>query len=819
MPERHPMTIPSEPLPAMKPHGAAIAPWARGAQWVVGLAATMLLVISLGGYLYDRTQRQQIAAQHLRLIVTGPAQLQPGAAAEYAISTTAITGDPLPAQIELSLYSPDGKRVVGHNFMTDDSGRLQDAIPADMALGSQAELRVMALHSAQREEIRTMLAVEPARYTTQLAVDKPRYRPGETVFYRSLTLSRFGLGAERALPIHFEVLAPGGAVAPRSAREAVTDRGVGDGAYVLADDLPAGRYTLRVRSSDRSFAEQEQSFLVRRGGDSPPTRETAPGRAGEIEVRFYPEGGELVEGLENRVYFTSRSPVGKPLALKGTVVDNRGADLVEVETAQEGLGSFAFVPRGEASYRLKIARPAGIAEPVRLPAVSTEQKIVLTTGGGVFPAGAPLELNIRAAKEDIPLVVVARCRGTQVGQQTLVTSLQGRDHSSNPVVLPLDEQAGGVIRLTVYDYSSSPPRAVAERLVYRQMAQRLTIRLVEPRLRYAPGERASLTLLVTDEKGQPAPATVDVAVVDDKLLKRAGDDRTVSMAAYFLLNGEIERPADLEPADFYPGDDKDAATALDLRLGTQAEPQLAERSGPPAKTARAGPNTLARPAGRDGAVPPPLMFDNLSALQAKYQQSFSNYEHQRTQALRALTGLSFFGGLGLLLLVTMLGLMKVAAGMRLWAPAVSAAACCLWMGFVLMDPGRHDVKVAVPFASLKAPPRAESGDSAARPTRGEGNANANRPSDGDAVPEYTYAHMAGAAGAKNDVAETLYWHPRKVAGPDGRVQINFDLPDAAGVFRLRANAHGAGRLGSTQAEIIVRVPRRDERAGGGSAKQ
>ena len=65
-----------------------------------------------------------------------------------------------------------------------------------------------------------------------------------------------------------------------------------------------------------------------------------------------------------------------------------------------------------------------------------------------------MEFNIRAAKAGLPLVVAAYCRGVQVGQQPLVTKTSGG--GGNPVAIPLDDAVGGVIRLTVYDYSASP---------------------------------------------------------------------------------------------------------------------------------------------------------------------------------------------------------------------------------------------------------------------------------------------------------------------------------------------------------------------------
>ena len=65
-------------------------------------------------------------------MVTGPATLPGGIAAKYTVHTTAITGDPLPAKVELALYAPDGKQLHDHIEDTDEDGRLEVTIPADL---------------------------------------------------------------------------------------------------------------------------------------------------------------------------------------------------------------------------------------------------------------------------------------------------------------------------------------------------------------------------------------------------------------------------------------------------------------------------------------------------------------------------------------------------------------------------------------------------------------------------------------------------------------------------------------------------------------
>ena len=201
----------------------------RVASWTVGLAAAALVLIAVGDYFYHRQQLAAIAAEHVRLIVTGPSGLLSGVAAEYIVSATTIGGGPLPAEIEVTLLGPGGARLKSYKETADQYGRLQLVLPADLKLPPQTQLKVVARHGNSREEAETSLSVRPPGYSTQLALDRPLYRPGETVYYRAVALSRFGLTAAAGMPIHFEIRDPHGGVAPGSQQNRPAERGVASG--------------------------------------------------------------------------------------------------------------------------------------------------------------------------------------------------------------------------------------------------------------------------------------------------------------------------------------------------------------------------------------------------------------------------------------------------------------------------------------------------------------------------------------------------------------------------------------------------------------
>jgi hypothetical protein len=205
-----------------------------------------------------------------------------------------------------------------------------------------------------------------------------------------------------------------------------------------------------------------------------------------------------------------------------------------------------------------------------------------------------------------------------------------------------------------------------------------------------------------------------------------------------------------------------------------------------------------------------LMSDNLNQIRSNYEKSLADYQADRTKALNTLTTVSFFGGLGLVLLVAMLGLMRIVSGIRLWVAAVGATTCCLIIGAILMDPGRLTTgqNVAVAFSSyqpprvsidnLTAPPEFYEDDRPASRTIG---ANSDR-STRVPVPQQGRQQGASEPSVPSHFIETLYWNPLLIAGPDGKASIGFELPKTAGTFRLAVDAYGDGRIGFGRAEIV-----------------
>jgi hypothetical protein len=301
----------------------------------------------------------------------------------------------------------------------------------------------------------------------------------------------------------------------------------------------------------------------------------------KLDVEFFPEGGDLVPGAVNRVYFQARTMLGKPAQLRGTLLENGKPLPVKVETlhdddkpgVNQGNGVFEFAPKAGATYTLRIDSPAGIAEQKVLPA-TREDGVMMSVPKGVFEANERIYVRVYSATPR-SFLVGAYCRG-----QLLDTAELPR--GTTEAVLQPKVGTGGVCRVTVFEELQTGQqqrvlKPVAERLVYRHPKERLDVSITADRRKYTPGQRATLNLATTGEKETLTPALALVAVVDKSVVVLADEKTHRSMPTHFLLTTEVRRADELEHADFLLGDHPKAEQALDLLLGTQGWRRFAEQ--------------------------------------------------------------------------------------------------------------------------------------------------------------------------------------------------------------------------------------------------
>lgn len=304
------------------------------------------------------------------------------------------------------------------------------------------------------------------------------------------------------------------------------------------------------------------NILLQYKGQTESIARSIPIVLGNIDLAFYPESGELIEGVTSHVGFKALNEFGKPADISGQIVDQQGKVVASFDSYHQGMGKVAFTPQKGQQYQAQITRPANISKTYPLPQAQAKGYLLSTE----LPTATSLKVNIHSTQEE-ELYLVAQSR-QKVQFSQVIEAQQG----SNSVTIPTQNFPIGITQLTLFDNQKI---ARAERLVFVNPHQQLHIEVVTNKEKYLPREKVNLTLKVTNEKGQPVSGDFSLAVVDDKLLNFA-DDKQGHLLSYMLLESDL-KGAIVEPNFYFDKEDDptrlfpeiDRQQALDHLMLTQ----------------------------------------------------------------------------------------------------------------------------------------------------------------------------------------------------------------------------------------------------------
>lgn len=381
---------------------------------------------------------------------------------------------------------------------------------------------------------------EAPRIKKTLEFAREGYGPGDTV-EAAVTLER-ATGEKLAnTEVIANVQVGGQVLAPIRAR---TDaRGEGVVRFALPATLSSPDALLTVLVDDAGVTESISRAV--------------PIALSDLQVGLFPEGGDLVGGLESRVYFEATDVHGAPVDVAGVILDDHDAVVARVDSRSEGRGRFVFTPTAGRSYRLHVE---GERRDFPLPAARV--------GGCVLRhfddlEGTQSSVRVRVACTSARDVTLLATQQEQILDRATV-------HVDGATTVHLRSgrtglaQAQGVARVTLFDRDQAP---MAERLVFRNKARALRVSVTTDRERYGPGDDVALTVRTTDPDGRPVASRVAVSVVDDTLLALADDDAH-SLVSGLLLQADLPDPIE-GAADWFGADAKDGGLAVDLALGTR----------------------------------------------------------------------------------------------------------------------------------------------------------------------------------------------------------------------------------------------------------
>ena len=305
-----------------------------------------------------------------------------------------------------------------------------------------------------------------------------------------------------------------------------------------------------------------------------------------LDLQFFPESGEMVQGLPCKIGFKAVDCNGKGKKVEGEVVCKNSEVITSFDSNELGMGSFILTradsgttwyarvnSRGKGGGRMETGdgRTEKAAEGQsstlpgsRVDAVSTLYPLPKVKGSGNILSVNRFrdEIRLQAAsnylKNDSILLRVT-CRGKlyyeikeRLREGTRAFSLSSGD-------LP-----EGIIAFALLDKESHP---LAERLYFNQRPEtRVSIRVSPDKESYSQREMTRLGIEAADKEGKAVNASLSLLVLNKDQLGKIQSTRQ-NILSYFLLSSELR--GEIENPGFYFSNNQDRHDDLDALMLTQ----------------------------------------------------------------------------------------------------------------------------------------------------------------------------------------------------------------------------------------------------------
>ena len=270
-------------------------------------------------------------------------------------------------------------------------------------------------------------------------------------------------------------------------------------------------------------------------------------------VNVFPEGGELITGLNSLVAFKATDKFGKPVNIKGLLVNQLGKTLDTIKVRHDGMGSFRLMPKAAESYSLKWIDPAGNTGIIAIP-VNPKEGITLsvTTNNEFANVKVERTANIPENFKRLNLLV-------HMNQVVLFkVSLNTADKPLLAANIPIEGLNTGILQFSLFSSDWLP---MAERIVFvNNREHEFGAKIIPQLVTLTKKGKNVFDIFVADT----TVTNMSVAVTDASLESSQANHTIYSD---FLLSSELK--GKIHNPGYYLSSDSDSVTAnLDLVMLT-----------------------------------------------------------------------------------------------------------------------------------------------------------------------------------------------------------------------------------------------------------
>lgn len=401
------------------------------------------------------------------------------------------------------------------------------------------------------QKIDSTLAVYANRYEperTYIQFDKPAYYPGETIWFKAYLMSGI-YPSDISKNFYIDWMDDNGTIIYRTTAPIYEESAFGQFQVPLhfaGSTLHLRAYTSWMLNFDSAFLYRKDIRIFQKNPVKSSPKPILP------SLEFFPEGGDAIAALNDKIAFLANDQYGRPVNIKGVISNSRGTIVDSLKTIHDGMGYFFLNPHPGETYTAKWTDEQG--------------KIHLTALPAAIPEGVMLQVKITGDQRSF---LIERTPNAPANlhklhliatmQQNLVYMANVNLTSSTMVggAIPVGQLPTGVLQITLFDSA------------WRPMAERITFVNNNDAVFYPEVGFSSLGLskrgsnVLEIDVPDSIQTNLSVSVTDAGI----GEDTSDNIITHMLLTGDIRGYVN-NPTYYFSNAGDSVVQALDLVMLT-----------------------------------------------------------------------------------------------------------------------------------------------------------------------------------------------------------------------------------------------------------
>ncbi|MDF1549260.1 MAG: TonB family protein, partial [Bacteroidales bacterium] len=273
-----------------------------------------------------------------------------------------------------------------------------------------------------------------------------------------------------------------------------------------------------------------------------------------ISLSFFPEGGNLMVGVNSRIAFKALDSYGNPSDIEGRILDEENQLITSFKSFHDGMGAFNLKPLNGTKYHAIIDKPNSLKARFELPGADSSTYTLSVSKIDDHRLKASFFTPVKSK-----IYLKAQIEG-KIYFSKMVKAKEG----INTLEISTEDMPAGILQITLYDKSNTEQ---CERLVFVNKDRTMNVSITTNKEKYLPREQVIMDIKTTDYQGNTVSSDLALSVVNNNMITFA-DDKQNHILSYLLLSSQVKGKIE-EPQFYFKTNEPKADQALDYLLMTQ----------------------------------------------------------------------------------------------------------------------------------------------------------------------------------------------------------------------------------------------------------